>query len=264
MLPRRTSEVLTLGYAGSSFQRFLASSSSSYSYSYSSSSSNVWSSFTADGSEYSSSNDDMDYDDVSTISSSLRRSADGTTTTAALLNNNNNNNSDDDTAPTIELQPVPVSKNTGNRFVAFIWDRDIAMKQHDSTTSSMMMQQHFVDTEEAIHDRHLNRIALTEDHVSTLTTLTHGGMMERYSFGFVVVVVAAAVAAATAVHNPPEFLFLHQNLNKTQIFLLLFLYFVFVVVVVITTLTVYCRKQNLYNETFNTESMVDILWSHPM
>jgi len=26
----------------------------------------------------------------------------------------------------------------------------------------------------------------------------------------------------------------------------------------------FCRRQNLYNETFNTESMVDILWSLPM
>ena len=26
----------------------------------------------------------------------------------------------------------------------------------------------------------------------------------------------------------------------------------------------FCRKQNLYNETFNTESMVDVMRSYPM
>ncbi len=79
-------------------------------------------------------------------------------------------------APTIELQPVPMSKNSGNRFVAVIWDRLLHPKR---------------DTFDPL-DMHYDRIALTEDHV------------------------------------------------------------------------MFCRKANLYNETFNPDSMVDILWSRQM
>lgn len=80
-----------------------------------------------------------------------------------------------DETPTVELQPIPMSKNSGNRFVAFYWDAQL----ND-------------DASKDVWDLHYDRIALTEQHV------------------------------------------------------------------------MYCRKANLYNETFNQESMVDILWSFPM
>jgi len=80
----------------------------------------------------------------------------------------------EDETPTIELQPLPMSKNAGNRFVAFLWSRELDTGESDP-----------------MH-LHENHIALTEDHV------------------------------------------------------------------------MFCRKANLYNETFNTESMVDVVWSHPM
>jgi hypothetical protein len=53
----------------------------------------------------------------------------------------------DDTA-TIELQPVPLSKNAGNRFVAVVWD-----KQLSQTKNSDPLEWHY------------NRVQLTEDHV---------------------------------------------------------------------------------------------------
>ena len=115
------------------------------------------SSFVADGSEYSSREPEQDEDDMDTTLSSggfgHRRGAD---------------------TPTVELLPVPMSKNAGNRFVAFVWDKELDTKQRH------------------VLDLHYDRIALTEDHV------------------------------------------------------------------------MFCRKANLYNDTFNTESMVDILWSYPM
>ena len=88
---------------------------------------------------------------------------------------------DQDDTPTVELSPVPMSKNGGNRFVAFIWDRELTAGQTNEDG-------HELDG----LDLHYNRIALTEDHV------------------------------------------------------------------------MYCRKSNLYNETFNKDSMVDVLWSLPM
>ena len=114
------------------------------------------SSFAADSSEYSSNdNSDMDDDDMS---SSYERSY---------------RDEQDDTA-TVELQPVPMSKNSGNRFVAFVWDRQVDAEGRDAM------------------ELHNARTALTQDHV------------------------------------------------------------------------MFCRKANLYNETFNTESMVDVVWSLPM
>jgi uncharacterized protein YciI len=71
----------------------------------------------------------------------------------------------------VELKPVPMSKNAGNRFVAFIWDRLLDKNKRD------------------LYELHLERIQHTENHV------------------------------------------------------------------------MYCRKANLYNETFNADSMVDVLWS---
>jgi uncharacterized protein YciI len=70
-----------------------------------------------------------------------------------------------------ELSPVPMSKNAGNRFVVFLWDRILDSKSRDP----IML--------------HEERIQYTEGHVMS------------------------------------------------------------------------CRKANLYNETFNAESMVDVLWS---
>ena len=122
------------------------------------------STFTADGSEYSADKSDFDSSDDEYIEG-------WNTPPSGSLNNED----DDDDTPTIELQPVPMSKNAGNRFVAVIWDRDL---QKDKSKDAL--------------DLHYDRIALTEEHV------------------------------------------------------------------------MFCRKQNLYNETFNTESMVDILWSLPM
>jgi hypothetical protein len=115
------------------------------------------SSFSSDGAEYSS-KDSMDPSDDDEASRAYDRGY----------------SDDQDETPTVELQPVPMSKNGGNRFVAFVWDRDLNAKGGDAL------------------DLHSDRIALTEDHV------------------------------------------------------------------------MFCRKTNLYNETFNTESMVDIVWSLPM
>jgi hypothetical protein len=115
---------------------------------------------------------------------------------SSLLNNNNNrdNTSDDHdednmVAPTIELQPPPLSKNAGNRFVAVIWDRLLSSQQQKDDTTTTTTTTNKDDT---VLDWHYNRIRCTEDHV------------------------------------------------------------------------MYCRKQNLYNTTFNNHSMVDILWSLPM
>lgn len=111
------------------------------------------SSFAADGSEYSSKEPEDDDDEMDTPGFGYRQAAD---------------------TPTVELQPVPMSKNAGSRFVAFVWDKQLDTKGRD------------------VLDLHYDRVALTEDHV------------------------------------------------------------------------MFCRKANLYNDTFNTESMVDILWSFPM
>lgn len=133
------------------------------------------STFTADGSEYSSGDatgdsDGDDYDDDDAVAANLRRGR------RDDEEGGSNNWDDDDTgdAPTIELSPVPMSKNSGNRFVAVVWDRVLDRQNRDAL--------------ELFYDR----IALTEDHV------------------------------------------------------------------------MFCRKSNLYNETFNFQSMVDVLWSLPM
>jgi hypothetical protein len=124
------------------------------------------SSFTADGSEYSSSDSDYSGDD------------DDMTDKGRIYRGDDDEDESEDGGeePTIELQPVPMSKNSGNRFVAVIWDRLLHPKR---------------DTCDPL-DMHYDRISLSEDHV------------------------------------------------------------------------MFCRKTNLYNETFNTESMVDILWSRQM
>jgi hypothetical protein len=118
------------------------------------------SSFAADGSEYSSMDKKGDIDDDMDRAREYQRSY--------------QDEQEEDEGATIELQPVPLSKNAGNRFVAIIWDRELDTEGRDAL------------------DLHHDRIQLTEDHV------------------------------------------------------------------------MFCRKANLYNETFNTESMVDVLWSLPM
>lgn len=116
------------------------------------------SSFVGDGSDYAPKESDFDKDDeVDTgTSAGMAGYREGAET------------------PTVELSPVPMSKNSGNRFIAFIWDKSLDTQDRD------------------VLDLHSSRISLTEDHV------------------------------------------------------------------------MFCRKRNLYNETFNTDSMVDILWSYPM
>jgi hypothetical protein len=115
------------------------------------------SSFAADGSEYSSK--DTDYGEEDEMRSSEYRS--GLDEEAG-------------DSPTVELQPVSMSKNSGNRFVAVVWDQQLDTKGRDAL------------------DLHYDRDELIEDHV------------------------------------------------------------------------MFCRKRNLYNATFNTDSMVDILYSLPM
>lgn len=115
------------------------------------------SSFAADGSEYSSKDSDYDEDDLQNAGNFRGKDPD-----------------DDDDAPVQELKPVPMSKNTGNRFVALLWDQELDTKGRDTM------------------ELHIDRNELVEDHV------------------------------------------------------------------------MFCRKRNLYNETFNTDSMVDILRSLPM
>ena len=139
----------------------------------------LFSSFTSDGSEYAAGDSDFDAED------------DFDDTAAALLRNNNGDNEleedDDDEnrfVPTIELQPVPLSKNAGNRFITIVWDRMVKNRER-------FPLQHSEDDMKAWQD-HNDRVRYTEDHV------------------------------------------------------------------------MFCRKQNLYNATFNNHSMVDILWSLPM
>jgi hypothetical protein len=121
------------------------------------------SSYSADGSEYSSIDSDYD-DDEDMMSGNMMgplRNEDGLV---------------DDDVETIECQPVPMSKNAGNRIVALYWDHELKGKE---------------DTRDP-WELHYAREDLNEDHV------------------------------------------------------------------------MFCRKCNLYNETFNTDSMVDIMRSLPM
>lgn len=126
-------------------------------------SSQLFSSFAADGSEYSSDNNN-DLEDDADI--------DG------LKGSGGRRDSDEDETPTIELQPLPMSKNSGNRMVAFIWDQELNDLKLNNNKDEL--------------DLHYDRISLTEDHV------------------------------------------------------------------------MFCRKANLYNESFNTDSACDVLWSLPM
>lgn len=116
-------------------------------------------SFVADGSDYSSSDSEYDSDSAPDYGDDF----DGPGFNPLAMD-----------APTIEEEPVPVSKNGGSRFIAFIWD-------------------HLVDTHGRNREElHENRVKLTTEHV------------------------------------------------------------------------MHCRKANLYNETFNYNSMTDIVWSYPL
>jgi len=126
------------------------------------------SSFSVDGSEYSSGDSDYDNDDdmMDSMNSYRQfRNADGGVV--------------EDDVPTVELQPVPMSKNAGNRFVALYWDHELERLQNQ-------------DNPRDPWQLHYDRDELNEDHV------------------------------------------------------------------------MFCRKRNLYNETFNQNSMVDIMRSFPI
>jgi hypothetical protein len=118
-------------------------------------------SFVADSSDYKSSDSDFSSEDEKSSEYGIPAS-DG--------------DENEDESPTLEESPVPMSKNAGNRFLAFVFDKSLLS----------------IDAEVDVMDLHEKRISLTEDHV------------------------------------------------------------------------MYCRKANLYNETFNTESMADILWSYQL
>lgn len=114
-------------------------------------------SFAADGSEYKSKDGDYDEEEIAATGGWTEKESD-----------------EDEEAGVEELTPVPMSKNSGSRFVALMWDEDLDTKGRDAL--------------ELHHDRN----EIVEDHV------------------------------------------------------------------------MFCRKRNLYNETFNSDSMVDILRSLPM
>lgn len=120
------------------------------------------SSFSSDGSEYSSKDSDYDMEDIEE-----RNWGD------------ENYDEDEDDVETLEMKPVPMSKNAGNRFVALYWDHELEQnkKEGDPRESWWL---------------HYDRDDLNEDHV------------------------------------------------------------------------MFCRKANLYNETFNDGSMVDVMRSLPM
>lgn len=138
----------------------------------------LFSSFASDSSEYAADRGSTDDGDEDSMAGNIYRSDQ-----EGEIDNNN----DEDETPTIELQPVPISKNSGNRFVAIVWDR-----KHRQRKKQNKQQQQEDDNDEDVWDWHEQRVEHTEDHV------------------------------------------------------------------------LFCRKQNLYNETFNTESMVDVLWSLQM
>jgi hypothetical protein len=122
------------------------------------------STFSTDGADYSSK--DSDYD------------SDGDAEGVGRFRNGDGGFDDDEDGDdeTVELQPVPMSKNSGNRIVALYWDHELKG----------------VDDGRDPWDLHYAREDLNEDHVML------------------------------------------------------------------------CRKCNMYNETFNTDSMVDIMRSLPM
>ena len=122
------------------------------------------SSYSADSSDYKSKDSDYEQDDYEE-----RRWDD----------DNGYRDNEDDDAETIELKPVPMSKNAGNRFVALYWDHELEQNKLEGEPRESWWL-------------HYDRNDLNEDHV------------------------------------------------------------------------MFCRKRNLYNETFNQDSMVDVMRSLPM
>ena len=119
-------------------------------------------SFYSDSSDYKSSDSDFASEEDSRDEFGVPNGADGST---------------EEESPSVEETPVPMSKNAGSRFLAFVYDR--ALTEDD-------------DVDVDVTELHENRISLSEEHV------------------------------------------------------------------------MFCRKANLYNETFNSESMADVLWSNQM
>lgn len=120
---------------------------------------NLEMSFYADSSDYKSSDSDYSSDDQKSTDFNLPIGS-----------------NEGDERPSVDESPVPMSKNSGNRFLAFIFDK-LFYDGHD---------------EADVIDLHENRIGLTEEHV------------------------------------------------------------------------LFCRRANLYNETFNFGSMSDVLWSNQL
>lgn len=118
-------------------------------------------SFYADSSDYKSSDSDFSSEDDDQSEFGVPTGAEG----------------DETESPSVEETPVPMSKNAGNRFLAFVFDRALTSVDKDN-----------ID----VLDLHEDRISLTEDHV------------------------------------------------------------------------MFCRKANLYNENFNSDSMADVLWSNQL
>ena len=63
---------------------------------------------------------------------------------------------DDEESPSEEITPVPMSKNAGNRFVAFVFDRTLTEEKGGGVGGG---------EEVDVMELHRERIALTEEHV---------------------------------------------------------------------------------------------------
>ena len=95
------------------------------------------SSFSADGSEYSSKDSDYDNDDVE----EKNWNEDGEF-----------RDDGDDDVETVEQKPVPMSKNAGNRFVALYWDHELEQNKAEGGPRESWWL-------------HYDRDDLNEDHV---------------------------------------------------------------------------------------------------
>lgn len=95
------------------------------------------SSFSADGSEYSSKDSDYDADDVEEQN---------------WGENNSGFDDGEDDVETVEQKPVPMSKNAGNRFVALYWDHELEQNRLEGEPRESWWL-------------HYDRDDLNEDHV---------------------------------------------------------------------------------------------------
>ena len=94
------------------------------------------SSFSADGSEYSSKDSDYDTDELEERN----------------WGDNNQYDDGEDDVETIEQKPVPMSKNAGNRFVALYWDHELEQNKLEGEPRESWWL-------------HYDRDDLNEDHV---------------------------------------------------------------------------------------------------